>query len=85
MGLDDRVKIKIVTSTVNIYIFFNQILERSWDDLSYVVLISCREISEGAVQGIGVYSAGVGLKGPALESSPTLKKKKNVVLISGKD
>jgi hypothetical protein len=37
---------------------------------------SCMETSEGAVHGTGVYSAGVGPKGPALERFPVIKKKK---------
>ena len=39
-------------------------------------LIPCRETSKGAVHETGVYSAGVGPKGLALERFPDIKKKK---------
>ena len=45
--------------------------------------VLCRETSEGTVHGTGVYFAGVGPKGLALERFPDIKKEKKKEIMVG--
>jgi hypothetical protein len=68
--------LEIPSSIVNT--FFLSILSSCFKLINSAFIINTvTETSEGAVHGTGVYSAGVGPKGPALERFPDIKNKKN--------